>query len=87
MTKLTRYFLFGSVGFVVLGLTVGLVGYYGGLPGLAFVRAVGPVELQYVPADAAVVAYRERSGRDAFGFPAESEATRPDQREGAAGAA
>lgn len=59
MTKVTRYFLFGSVTFVVLGLTVGLVGYYGGLPGLAFVRAVGPVELQYVPADAAVVAYAD----------------------------
>ncbi len=57
MTKVTRYFLFGSVAFVVLGLTVGLVGYYGGLPGLAFVRATGPVELQYVPADATVVAY------------------------------
>lgn len=57
MTKMTRYFLFGSVAFVVLGLTVGLVGYYGGLPGLAFARAVGPVELQYIPSDATVVAF------------------------------
>jgi len=57
MTKVTRYFLFGSVAFVVLGLTVGLVGYYGGLPGLAFARAVGPVELQYIPGDATVVAF------------------------------
>jgi hypothetical protein len=57
MTKMTRYFLFGSVAFVVLGLTVGLVGYYGGLPGLAFARTVGPVELQYIPADATVVAF------------------------------
>ena len=57
MTKRTRIFLFGSVAFVVLGLTVGLVGYYGGLSGIAFTRDPGPAGLQYIPRDAAVVAF------------------------------
>lgn len=57
MTKKTRIFLFGSAAFVVLGLTVGLVGYYGGLSGIAFTQAPGPEGLQYIPRDAAVVAY------------------------------
>jgi len=57
MTKKTRIFLFGSVAFVVLGLTVGLVGYYGGLSGIAFTQAPGPEGLQYIPRDAAVVSY------------------------------
>jgi hypothetical protein len=57
MMKRTRIFLFGSVAFVVLGLTVGLVAYYGGLSGIAFTRTAGPEALQYIPKDAAVVAY------------------------------
>ncbi len=57
MTKRTRYFMFGSVGFLALGLTVGLAAYYGGIPG--FAEPAGPVELQYVPSDAAVVAYAD----------------------------
>ncbi len=59
MTKRTRIFLFGSVAFVVLGLTVGLVGYYGGLSGIAFTRDPGPAGLQYIPRDAAVVAFAD----------------------------
>jgi hypothetical protein len=55
MTKRTRYFILGSVGLIVLGLTVGLAAYYGGIPG--FARQSGPAELAYVPSDAAVVAY------------------------------
>jgi hypothetical protein len=59
MMKGTRIFLFGSVAFVVLGLTVGLVAYYGGLSGIAFTRSVGPEGLQYIPKDAALVAYAD----------------------------
>jgi hypothetical protein len=55
MTKRTRYFILGSVGLVVLGLTVGLAAYYGGIRG--FARQSGPAELAYVPSDAVVVAY------------------------------
>ncbi len=55
MTKRTRYFMFGSVGLLVLGLTVGLAAYYGGIRGIA--RQSGPDELAFVPRDAAVVAY------------------------------
>ena len=53
MTKRTRYFMFGSVGLLVLGLTVGLAAMYGGIRGLA--RQSGPGELALVPSDAAAV--------------------------------
>ena len=55
MTKRTRYFVMGSVGFMAVGLTVGLAAYYGGIRG--FAEPAGPDELNYVAADAAVVAY------------------------------
>jgi len=55
MTKRTRYFLVGSVAFLIVGLAAGLVAYYGGIPG-AFAQS-GPQELRYVPKDAVVVAY------------------------------
>lgn len=55
MTKRTRYFIFGAVGFLAVGLTVGLVAYYGGVRG--FAEPAGPTELRYVPSDAAVVAF------------------------------
>ncbi len=56
MSKRTRYFLVGSVAFLVIGLSIGLVAYYnGGLQGLT--NAGGPDQLRYVPNDAAVVAY------------------------------
>jgi len=55
MTKRTRYFMIGSVGFLTLGLTVGLAAYYGGIRG--FAEPAGPEELNYVPSDAAVVAF------------------------------
>lgn len=55
----TRYFLLGTAAVLVAGLCTGLVAYYGQLPGSLFARAAGPEELQYVPADAAVVAYAD----------------------------
>ncbi|HEY3382205.1 MAG TPA: hypothetical protein VGK32_10585 [Vicinamibacterales bacterium] len=55
MTKRTRYFMLGSATFLTVGLTVGLAAYYGGIPG--FAQPAGPEELNYVPNDAAVVAY------------------------------
>ncbi len=56
MSNKTRYFVVGAGAILAIGLTTGLVASYMGLP-VAFSRAAGPDELQYVPADAAVVAY------------------------------
>jgi hypothetical protein len=57
MTRRTRYFLFGSIAVLLVGLCTGLVAYFTGLPMGAFGRAGQPSELAYVPADAALVAY------------------------------
>ena len=57
MTPRTRYFLFGSVAFLLVGLCTGVVAFYSGLPMGAFGRQDTPTELSYVPANAAVVAY------------------------------
>lgn len=57
MTKGTRYFVIVSGAVLAVGLTSGLVASYMGLPVSVFSRAAAPDELQYVPADAAVVAY------------------------------
>ena len=57
MVRRTRYFLFGSVAVLLIGLCAGLVAYYGGLPMGALARRTLPAELEYVPADAALVAY------------------------------
>lgn len=56
MTTKTRYFLFGSAGTLAVGLCTGLAAYYAGFPTIALQRQ-GPEELQYVPANASVVAY------------------------------
>jgi hypothetical protein len=56
MSKRTRYFVVTAAAILAIGLTTGLVASYMGLP-VAFSRAAGPDELQYVPADAGVVAY------------------------------
>src|SRR5688572_33132379 len=57
MSKKTRYFVAASGAILVVGLTTGLVASYMGMPVSVFSRAAGPDQLQYVPADAAVVAY------------------------------
>ena len=57
MTKRTRYFMFGSVTVLLVGLCTGLVAYYTGMPMGAFGQPGGPSELRYVPADAVLVAY------------------------------
>ena len=57
MTTKTRYFMGGSAAILVAGLGTGLVAYYGGgFPSLSASRS-GPSELNYVPADATVVAF------------------------------
>jgi hypothetical protein len=56
MTTRTRNFMIGSAAVLVTGLGVGLVAYYGGMPGTS-ARQAGPAELSYMPANAAVVAY------------------------------
>jgi hypothetical protein len=55
--KKTRYFVAISAAILAIGLGTGLVASYMGLPVSVFSSAAGPEELQYVPADAAVVAY------------------------------
>ena len=40
-----------------IGLGTGLVAYYVGFPAGAFAGRGGPAELEYVPRDAAVIAY------------------------------
>lgn len=55
--KKTRYFVAISGAILAIGLGTGLVASYMGLPVSVFSRAAGPDELQYIPADAAVVAY------------------------------
>ncbi len=59
MTKRTRYFVFGSVTVLLVGLCTGLVAYYTGMPMGAFGQSSALTELRYVPADAAVVAYAD----------------------------
>jgi hypothetical protein len=58
MSRKTRYFLTASAAVLAIGLSTGLVAYYGG--GFqALVASTGPTELAFVPADAAVVAYAD----------------------------
>jgi hypothetical protein len=58
MTRNTRYFLAGSAAVLTAGLCTGLVAYYGG--GFqALSASTGPLELRYVPPDAAVIAYAD----------------------------
>ncbi len=56
MTSKTRYFVLTAFGILALGLTTGLVASLAGLP-VAFSRAAGPDDLNYVPAQAVAVAY------------------------------
>lgn len=58
MTRQTRYFMAGSAAILAAGLCTGLVAYYGG--GFqALSASTGPIELRYVPPDAAVIAYAD----------------------------
>ena len=57
MTGKTRYFLVGSALVFFVGLSIGLVAYYGGMPKGLFASTTGPAELKFVPEDAVVVAY------------------------------
>ena len=57
MSKKTRYFVAVSGAILLVGMGTGLVASYMGLPVSVFSSAAGPDELQYVPADASVVAY------------------------------
>ena len=57
MSNKTRYFVAVTGAILAIGLATGLVASYVGLPVSVFTSAAGPEELEYVPADAAVVAY------------------------------
>ena len=57
MSNKTRYFVAVTGAILVVGLGTGIIASYMGLPVSVFTSAAGPEELEYVPADAAVVAY------------------------------
>lgn len=57
MTKKTRTFMLVSGAILTVGLVTGLLASYLGLPVSLLSNAAGPDELQYVPQNAAVVAY------------------------------
>lgn len=57
MSTKTRYFVAISGAILAIGLGTGLVASYMGFPVSVFSSAAGPDELQYVPADVAVVGY------------------------------
>jgi hypothetical protein len=59
MTTRTRYFIVGSLLTLAIGLGIGLVAYSVGLSTSAFTQAGGPDELQFVPSNAALVAYAD----------------------------
>jgi hypothetical protein len=59
MSTKTRYFVIASLLTLSAGLGAGLVAYYSGFSTSAFTRQGGPDELQFVPADAALVAYAD----------------------------
>ena len=59
MTTRTRYFVIASLLVLAIGIGTGLLAYYVGVPGGFLVDRDGPAELQYIPRDAALVAYAD----------------------------
>src|SRR5262249_21162259 len=57
MTTRTRYFVIASLLVLGVGLGSGLVAYYVGFPAGAQGHRGGPEELQFIPRDAAVIAF------------------------------
>jgi len=57
MTTRTRYFVIVSLLVLVVGLGTGLVAYYVGFPAGALGQHAGPLELEYIPRDATVIAF------------------------------
>lgn len=57
MSNKTRYFVAVTGAILVIGLGTGIVASYMGVSASVFTSAAGPEELEYVPAEAAVVAY------------------------------
>lgn len=59
MTTRTRYFVIVSLLVLTVGIGTGLLAYYVGVPGAFLVDRDGPDELQYIPRDAAIVAFAD----------------------------
>lgn len=81
MNHRTRNFMVGSAAVLMVGLGAGLVAYYGGLPGLA-ARHAGPEELEYLPANAAVVAYADVGQVMRSDFRQRMQSVMPDEEKG-----
>jgi hypothetical protein len=89
MTTRTRYFVITSLLVLTVGLGTGLLAYYVGVPGGFLVDRDGPEELQYVPRDAALLAYADvreimasdvrQKIRQAVPFPGDGQAQFQDQ--------
>ena len=84
MTPRTRYFLFGSVAFLLVGLCTGVVAFYSGLPMGAFGRQnARPSSLR--PCRCRRRRVLQRAGCDALAAPAEAPAAHAEPRRGPAG--
>src|SRR5580765_8485463 len=59
MKTRTRYFVIVSLLVLTVGIGTGLLAYYVGVPGGFLVDRDGPDELQYIPRDAAIVAFAD----------------------------
>ncbi len=59
MTTRTRYFVMTSLLVLAIGIGTGFLAYYTRVPGGVLVDGDGPDELQFVPQDAAIVAYAD----------------------------
>src|SRR5262245_34049464 len=59
MTSKARYFVIASLVVIGVGLRTGPVAYYVGFPAGPFRARGGPAELEYVPRNAAVIAYAD----------------------------
>lgn len=81
MNNRTRNFMIGSAAVLMVGLGAGLVAYYGGLPGIA-ARHAGPQELEYLPADAAIVAYADVGQVMRSDFRQRMQSVMPDDEKG-----
>src|SRR3954468_8890887 len=57
MSTKTRYFVIVSLLVLGVGLGTGLVAYYVGFPAGALASRGGPAELNFIPRDAAVIAF------------------------------
>lgn len=82
MTTRTRYFVVGSLLTVGVGLGIGVVAYSTGFATSAYTLQGGPQELQFVPPNAALVAYADVRDLMASGLRQRIHQSLPDKLDG-----